>query len=147
MSNSGVYPLDTTTNVGKTRLTLGDTISVAFDPVQVGLQNYTLFSDAELEFFLSNGGDSPTRASGRAFLSLAGAAAQQAESIKDYDLAVDRRQKAEQLRLQAAEYFRLADQADAAGTTGFQIVGTGLQYPYWAELAEYPYISQSGLIV
>ena len=147
MSNSGVYPLDTTTNVGKTRLALGDTISVAFDPVQVGLQNYTLFSDAELEFFLSNGGDSPTRASGWAFLSLAGAAAQQAESIKDYDLAVDRRQKAEQLRLQAAEYFRLADQADAAGTTGFQIVGTGLQYPYWAELAEYPYISQSGLIV
>jgi len=146
MANEGIAPPHYSTAVGTFRLLADDTYSVPLVPPVAGLGNYTLFSDEEIDAYLvlqSN----VYRAVGLSYMALAGSAAQQAESIKDYDLAVDRRQKAEQLRLQAAEYFRLADDADAAGETGFRIVGTGLQYPYWHELAEYPYISQSGLIV
>jgi hypothetical protein len=125
MANSGVYPLDPNTDVGRVRLLIGDTISVPFDPVQAGLQDYTLFSDAEIEQFLTAGQDSIYRAAGWAYISLAGAAAQQAESIKDFDLQVDSRQKAEQLRLQAQWYFGEADRIDGLGEDGYTIVRTG----------------------
>jgi hypothetical protein len=134
MSNPGVYPLVPTSDVGKVRLIIGDTISVPFDPVVSGQQDYTLFGDDEITAFLSYS-ESPMRAAGYAYLSLAGAAAQQAESIKDYDLAVDSRQKAENLRAQAAFYFEQADKIEAAGESGFQIVSTGRRLTR-AELAE-----------
>jgi hypothetical protein len=125
MPNAGAFPLDSSTNVGKVRLIIGDTISVPFDPVQAGVQDYTLFSDDEINAFLDNGGDSPIRASGWAYISLAGVAAQNAVSIKDFDLSVDERQKAEALRLQAAWYFAEADRLDGEGAEAFQIVSTG----------------------
>lgn len=149
MANPGVFPLNPTTDVGKVRLVIGDTISVPFDPVQAGLQDYTQFSDAEIEVFLSYGDDSPMRAAGYAYLSLAGAAAQQAESIKDYDLQVDSRQKAEQLRLQARFYFDQADEIDLAGDEAFQIVATGRRATC-AELAEcrtYAYYGYCGCVI
>lgn len=136
MSNPGVYPLDATSDVGKVRLIIGDTISVPLDPVVSGQQDYTMFSDAEIDVFLSYS-ESPMRAAGYAYLSLAGVAAQQAESIKDYDLAVDSRQKAEQLRAQADAFFAEADRVEAGGDTGFQIVNTGRRFTR-QELAETP---------
>ena len=94
MANSGVYPLDPNTDVGRVRLLIGDTISVPFDPVVPGFQDYTLFSDDEITQFLTAGQDNIYRAAGWAYISLAGAAAQQAESIRDFDLQIDSRQKA-----------------------------------------------------
>lgn len=137
MANPGVYPLDPTTEVGKTRLVIGDTISVPLDPVVSGQEDFTMFSDAEIQAFLDYSDDSPMRAAGYAYLSLAGAAAQQAESIADYDLKLDTRDKAKQLRDQAMFYFERADQIDMEGEEGFQIVATGRR-PTCAELAECP---------
>lgn len=137
MANPGIYPVDTATNVGKVRILTGDMISVPLSPVVEGEQDYTLFSDAEIDIFLAYGEDSPIRAAGYAYLQLSGAAAQQAESIKDYDLQVDSRQKAEALRSQAMFYFEQADKFDLASDEAFQIVSTGRR-PTCAELAECP---------
>ena len=135
MANSGVYPLDPNTDVGRVRLLIGDTISVPFDPVVPGFQDYTLFSDAEITQFLTAGQDNIYRAAGWAYISLAGAAAQQAESIRDFDLQIDSRQKAEQLRLQAQWYFGEADRLDGLGEDGYTIVRTGRRWTA-DELAE-----------
>jgi len=147
MTNPGVFPVNTATNVGIVRSLIGDLLAQPLSPPVTGEGDFPLFSDSEISVFLIQSNSSPIAAAGWAYLSLSGVAAQNAESLADYDLKYDGRQKAERLREQAAEYFRLAREADAAGTTGFQIVGTGLQYPYWHELAEYPGVSQSGLIV
>lgn len=135
MANPGVYPLDPTTDVGKVRLVIGDTISIPLNPVVSGQQDYTQFSDAEIQVFLDYSDDSPMRAAGYAYLSLAGSAAQQAESIADYDLKLDTRDKAKQLREQAAFYFSRSDQIDMEGEEGFQIVSTGRSVAPCPELA------------
>ena len=135
MSNPGAYPIDFASPVGQVRAIIGDTISTPFDPVQPGVQNFQLFSDAEITQFLTAGQDNIYRAAGWAYISLAGAAAQQAESIRDFDLQIDSRQKAEQLRLQAQWYFGEADRLDGLGEDGYTIVRTGRRWTA-DELAE-----------
>lgn len=135
MANPGIAPADTTTDIGRVRALTGDMIYVALAPPVTGQGDYTLFSDAEIQVFLDYADDSPFRAAGYAFMQLSGAAAQQAESIKDYDLQIDRRQKAEQLRAQATFFFEQADRLDLQGDDGFTIVSTGRRKTT-AELAE-----------
>lgn len=131
MSTSGVYPPDFTTDLGKFRLLIGDTNAT---DVNQGVGNYLFFSDDEIDGYLLLN-TSVYRAAGFALNALAAQAANQAESIKDYDLAVDRRQKAEQFREQAKQMFAQADIIDAEGDEGFQIVRTG-RAKTTAELAE-----------
>ena len=135
MSNPGAFPVDFGEPVGQVRALIGDTLSVPLDPPVSGQQDFQLFSDAEIEQFLSSGQGSIYRASGFAFMSLAGVAARQAESIRDFDLQIDSRQKAEQLRLQAQWYFGEADRLDGLGEDGYTIVRTGRRWTA-DELAE-----------
>lgn len=137
MSNPGVSPPDFTTTVGQFRLLANDVYNVPLSPTAAGQGDYTLFSDAEIDGYLALQGN-VYRAVGLAYLSLANAAALEAESIKDYDLAIDRRQKAEQLRLQANTFFAQADTADMEGDEGFLIVDTGKQYEWPPELGPVP---------
>ena len=125
MPNRGIAPPDLATTRGKFRLLAGDSVYVALIPAETGFGDYTLFSDAEVDAYLTMAEDSVYRAVGWAYLQLANEAARQAESIKDYDLAVDSRQKAQELRAQALSWLEQADQEDAAGDDGFQIVTTG----------------------
>lgn len=125
MPNKGIAPPDLATTRGKFRLLAGDSVSVPLIPAETGFGDYTLFSDAEVDAYLTMAEDSVYRAVGWAYLQLANEAARQAESIKDYDLSVDSRQKAEQLRAQALSWLEQADLEDAAGDDGFQIVTTG----------------------
>jgi hypothetical protein len=135
-NNPGVYPLDPSTLVGQFRLYYGDTDSEPFNPVQPGIQNYTELSDAEIEMFLAQGGGDVTRAIGHYYWRLAGEAAKESKSVKDYDLQVDLTKRAAELRAIAQGYFDQADAADAE--EAFFIVPTGRRCEPLAELAERP---------
>lgn len=136
--NPGTYPLVSTTPVGAFRLMSGDTQSVPFDPPRTGLQNYTFLSDDEIEQFLAQGHAVNSRAIGYWYLSLAGAAAMQSKSVKDYDLQVDLTKRSEDLRRQAQFYFNLAeaDDANAGFSEAFFIVPTGRNASYCYHRAE-----------
>ena len=123
MANPGIAPPEFDTPVGQFRLLAGDVAFTALTPAQLGLGDYTAFSDEEIEGFLDLNGDNVYRAVGFAYMALANVAAQNAQSIKDFDLQIDSRQRAEQLRFQAAWFFGKADEVDGEET--FQIVATG----------------------
>ena len=131
MSNSGVYPPDFTTDTGRFRLLIGDLNAT---DVSGGSGTYLFFGDTEIAGYLTLN-TSIYRAAGMALNALATQAADQAVSTKDYDLAVDMRQRAEQFREQAKQMFAQADIMDMEGDEGFQIVSTGRRYTR-AELAE-----------
>jgi len=136
MANAGVAPPDFSTTTGQFRLLAGDTYYVELVPPVSGQGDYTLFADAEIAAYLALESN-VYRAVGLAYLGLANTAAREAEAIRDYDLQVDSRQKAEQLRAQADAFFAEADRVEAAGETGFQIVNTGRRLTR-QELAETP---------
>ncbi len=133
MATSGVYPPDFTTDTGRMRLLLGD---LSATNIVGATADYLFYSDADIAGFLLL--DSNIyRVAGLALNALATQAANQAESIRDYDLQIDQRQKAEQFREQAKAMFEQADRVDAEGDEGFQIVRTGRRKT-WTELAETP---------
>ncbi|UXO93827.1 hypothetical protein Pan2_08 [Pseudanabaena phage Pan2] len=131
MATTGVYPPDFTTDTGKVRLLIGDLVATN---VSGGSGDYLFFSDDDIDGYLLLS-DNIYRVAGFALNGLAAVAADQAESVKDYDIAIDRRQRAEQFREQAKQMFAQAERADAEGDTGFQIVTTGKRYTL-EELAE-----------
>ena len=124
MANSGVAPYDPATLVGKVRVLTGD---VTYGTPSGGFADYELFSDDEIEAFLVAGEDNVLRASGFAYLALAGRAAVDAKSVKDYDLSVDLRSRADKLQAQANEYFTQADEKDKRDGVSdvFELANTG----------------------
>lgn len=124
MANPGVAPPDFATNVGKFRLLTNDLSYVPLVPAVAGQGDFVLFADSEIEAYLGLE-TSVYRAAGLAFMGLAASAAQQAESVKDFDLAIDSRQKAENLRTQAMWFYSEADRIDGESAEGFSIVTTG----------------------
>lgn len=112
--NPGAYPLDPDTLVGRFRLNYGDSKSTPFDPERPGEQNYGELSDEEIEGFLMAGGDSVSRGIGFLYLAMSGQAAKEAKSVGDYDLKLDTRARAEELRETAQMWFDRADAEDAA---------------------------------
>lgn len=135
--NPGEYPVDLTSNVGKFRALTGDLNSTPYDPVEPGFQNFEKFSDAEIEAYLEQGGNSIPRAIGFAYLYLAGQAAMQSQSVKDYDLQIDDTKRAADLRAIAQFWFDQADGEEViAGEEAFEIVPTGTKSGgFIAELA------------
>lgn len=133
MANEGIAPPDFGTDTGKFRLLIGDLNATN---INAGEGEYTFFSDLEIAGYLTLN-TSIYRAAGMALNALATQAADQAHSIRDYDLQVDLRQRAEQFREQAKQMFAQADIIDMEGDEGFQIVRTGRRRT-WAELAETP---------
>lgn len=122
--NVGVAPLHPTTNVGKTRLTIGDTVATN---IAGGFGEYSYFSDDEITQFLTAGGDNPMRAVGWAYLAWAGQAAAESIAIADFDLKADYSKRAGELRATAQMYFGMADDADviSGGAEEFLIGDTG----------------------
>lgn len=138
MANIGIAPPDYNTPVGILRRRVGDTEYVETTP---GFGDYTMFSDAELEGFLSDGGGSVSRALGYIFLEIAGNAALLAKYIKTDDLTLDTTKRAADLRAMAETWFDRADAEDEAEGLAdeFVVVSTGQSgcrcYP---ELAAFP---------
>lgn len=131
MSTIGVAPPDFTDAVGQFRLLVGDTNATE---IGNGTGTYKFFSDEEIAGYMLMEANL-YRAAGFGLNALATQAADRAQSIKDYDLQVDMRQRAEQFREQARQLFERAKLLDAEGGEGFQIVSTGRRYTR-AELAE-----------
>lgn len=139
--NPGIYPLVPGTPVGDFRLATGDTQSVPFLPPEPGIRNYTYASDAEIQTYLAKAAGNQNGAIGYYYLTLAGAAAVAAKSIKDYDLSLSTEKRANDLRAQAEFYFGLADR-DAALTgvdESFDIGPTGTNEERFVEYFPYPY--------
>lgn len=136
--NPGEWPLDPTSEVGRFRVLAGDTNSEPYDPPEPGFQNYTLWSDAEIEALLTTYPDSQFRAIGFAFLGLASKAALESKNIKDHDLSVSTEKRADHLRLIAQAWFDRADEDDDLTGAGawFDVVPTGRQSDPRHELAE-----------
>lgn len=134
MTNSGVAPYDPSTDVGKVRVLTGD---VTYGAITGGMADYELFSDAEIEAFLVAGEDNVLRASGFAYMALAGLAAVDAKSVKDYDLSVDLRSRADKLLAQANGFFDQADAKDVRDGVQdvFELANTGRSLTF-DELAE-----------
>lgn len=134
MTNSGVAPYDPATNVGKVRVLTGD---VNYGPITAGMADYELFSDSEIQAFLVAGEDNVLRAAGFGYLALAGRAAVDAKSVKDYDLSVDLRSRADKLQAQANEYFAQADEKDKRDGVSdvFELTNTGRRLTF-DELAD-----------
>lgn len=139
MANIGVAPPDFATEVGQFRALVGDTSYVVTTP---GFGDYKMFSDAEIQAFIAQGGGSAFRAAGYAFLALSGQAALQSKMVKTDDLSIDLKNQAEALRKTAELWFQRADDEDAAlGLDDeFLIVPTGRTRPCWCvpELAAPP---------
>lgn len=123
--NDGVVPVDPTTDVGKFRVLVGDTTAEKYAPDEPGRGNYAMFSDVEIEGFVALAEGSISRAIGNAYLTLAGRAALESKSVKDFDLTIDVTKRPDSLRQIAYEWFARADKEDAAETDAFYIAPTG----------------------
>lgn len=139
--NRGVVPPNPSTKVGEFRLLIGDTSYVDLEPPEPGFGNYKMFSDDEIEVFLTTS-DSIEGSIAFAYLQLAGAAALEAKSIQDMDLKIDTTARAKELRALALMW---QDKADALSADIFEIFPTirqgGFIHP---EAAPWPIIRQRG---
>lgn len=127
--NPGVIPVDPTTPVGLFRTLYGDTDYELYDPDEPGWANFEELSDAEIEGFIVQGGDSTSRAIGYLYLAMAGQAAKESRNVKDYDLQVDLTKRAGDLRAIAELWFGRADDDDTVSAEeGFVLVPTGTGY-------------------
>lgn len=143
--NPGVAPPDLTSDVGQFRALVGDLQYEAYDPPEPGFGNYEKFSDAEITAYITAGGGSIPRGIGFAYLYLAGQAAMQSASVKDYDLQIDETKRAGDLRAIAQFWFDRADEDDDASGANdifetFDMVGFRCRH----ELAECPSCRQGG---
>lgn len=124
--NPGVYPVDLASKVGQFRALTGDLNATPYVPDEPGYRNFEKFSDAEIEGYLAQGGDSVARAIGYSYLYLAGQAAEESKAIKDYDLQIDTTKRATDLTNIAKLWFSQADGEDViSGEEAFEIVPTG----------------------
>lgn len=138
--NPGIYPPDLASPVGQFRALTGDLNAEEYDPPVEGIRNYEMFSDAEIEAYLSQSEGSISRAIGFAYLYLAGQAAKESLTVRDYDLQVDSTKRAADLRAIAEMWFGRADDEDAnAGAEAMVIVPVGPRRKRCRpEAAQYP---------
>lgn len=123
--NPGEWPVDLPSDVGRFRALVGDLNAIEYNPPAPGARSYEMFSDAEIEAYIAQGG-SVTRGIGYAYLYLASQAAKESVSVGDYDLKIDSTKRAADLRAIAQMWFGLAgDEDTASAEEGFTIVPTG----------------------
>lgn len=121
--NRGVAPPERGTGVGNFRFLIGDAAFEELTPPEAGYGSYKLFSDDEIEVFLSMG-ESPEDAAYLAFMQLAGSAALHSSSIQDYDLKVSTEKRATDLRLIAQGW---RERADAAAADVFELFDVNIR--------------------
>lgn len=135
--NEGVYPVDTSSDVGQFRVLAGDAVPSEIDEGN-NTASYAYWSDDEIEVYLATS-TSVTWAIYRAYFTLASQAAIESKSVKDYDLQVNLTYRADDLREIARMWFtRAKDEDNAAGTTDvFSLFDTVPQGKPHAEASPY----------
>jgi hypothetical protein len=134
MANSGVAPVNLTTDVGRVRVLLGDT-----DPTNVsaGYGTYLYFSDNELTALLGMYNNDPRLTAARCLETIAGSQALLLKSWSSDDLAVRGDAIAESLRKIAKQ---LRDEATAdASSESFEIIPLPLRNDYLNDFEDIAY--------
>jgi hypothetical protein len=111
MANSGVAPVDLTSNIGRVRVLLGDT-----DPTNVsaGYGTYLYFSDNELTALLAMYNNEPRLTAARCLETIAGSQALLLKSWSSDDLSVRGDAIAKELREIAKQLRAEASSADSS---------------------------------
>lgn len=135
MDNPGKYPVDPSTEVGKLRAVLGDTSSKPFDPPRPGIQNYGMYSDAELEAFLALSEGSVAGGAFFAYSQMAASAATESRTVADYDLKYDSTKRPGEFRALAQMW---KDKWDGEQADVFEVFDTVGQPTCYPELAAWP---------
>ena len=107
--NPGVFPLDPDSPVGRFRILYSITAFDEYSPPVEGFVNYRELSDVQIEGYVAQGDGSITRAIGYYLLAQASHHASESKMVKDYDLQVDLRSIADDLRQAAEAWFERAD--------------------------------------
>lgn len=119
MANLGVYPVDPTSNVGKFRLMAGDSEGTPIGSEPYTQAEYKIWSDAEIDAFLYQAGDSVARAISYAYLQLAAASAATSGTIRTDDLSVTSTSRSGEF-LKLSQYW--AGIADSQEVDGFNVI-------------------------
>jgi hypothetical protein len=114
MVNRGVAPADLSTPIGQIRSIIGDVTYVPLVPPEEGFGDYTNFSDAQLQSYLTTGGNSIPYAVGYAYLGLAAQFAADSLKVTTDDEVVDLTKRSADMRAIASEWFNRGDSAAAA---------------------------------
>ena len=127
MANSGVAPVNLSSNVGRVRVLLGDT-----DPTNVVdyVGEYLYFSDAEVDSLLGMYDDNPKLAAARALETIAASQALLLKSWSSDDLSVRGDQIAKELRDIANQLRAEALVSDSSAL--FDIVAFGEENPEYS---------------
>lgn len=139
--NRGIAPPDMSSNVGKFRALAGDVEFTPYDPPQPGFGMYQKFSDVEIEGFLAVADDSVEGALYFSFMQLAGDAALEAKSVKDFDLQIDLTKRSGDLRAIAQMWH---DRWSALTEDIFEVFDIGSQEQCHPELAPWPVRGRCG---
>ncbi|GAW54740.1 hypothetical protein [Nocardioides sp. PD653] len=126
------FTYDVSTPAGQVRLLLNDI------PAAEGAQGTAVFSDAEIDAFLTLERSSVKRAAAQAIDTNATNEALASKVLRTQDLSTDGAKVADAMRKHAAALRAQADQDDEADDAGFVLVSVvpGCQRP--PELTEYP---------
>lgn len=123
--NKGIAPPNFDTEIGEIRATIGDVAYAPLTPEETGYGDYSLMSDKEIQVFL-NLGESREHVLYLLYNSLATSAAGEAKMVKDFDMQVD-------LRGRAERYMQLAmswkDAADKGANDIFESFDTLVEAP------------------
>ena len=126
MTNRGVAPVDTMTDLGLVRSQVGDLNYVALDPPEAGFGSYDWLSDVEIEAALEVAGGSISRATGYCFRKVAAFFAASALEITTDDLRLASVNRAKLYRELAQDWLASADDEDAAAASDlFEVIPFG----------------------
>ena len=114
--NPGEYPVDLTTDTGRFRMYAADLNGTKYVPDYPGFRNFEKISDAEIEALLAEH-TSVYLALAAFFGSLASDASLHTGIFKDYDLSVDLKTLADDLRKQSAFWTNKAAEENVLGGT------------------------------
>lgn len=135
MANSGVSPVNFSSDTGKVRVLLGDTEA---ENVVDGVGDYMYFGDDEIGAFLTMYGENVKLASARALETIAGSQALLLKSWSSDDLSVNGDKIAESLRKLAAQLREEALQEESSEYFNMIAMfidddddGQADEYPWW----------------
>ena len=109
----GVAPPDTTTDIGRMRVALGDVEFEELSPPEPGSGVYQLFSDAQLQVFLDLAGGNVARAIAMAYAQIGASWASTGATIKTDDLTFSAKDSVGNWLTLAAYWNGVADDQDS----------------------------------
>lgn len=126
MTNLGVAPPDSDTEIGQLRIDLGDTNFVALNPVVSGFGDYDWMSDVEIDRLIDSADGNLKRAEAYGLDKLSRYLTLSASSIQTDDLRIQTIDRAKLMRELAKDAHAEADRIDeAAASDLFEVIPFG----------------------